>query len=62
MDTATIHHLLVADTLRYFKSDDTRGAKRNIFEFEYPSRIIKAADFVDPVRQAKAKKLGKDVE
>jgi len=58
MDTATIFHLLEADTLRYFRKDDTKGAIKNMFTFEYPSTLYKASDFVDPVGEAKRRKLG----
>ncbi|NOZ60497.1 MAG: 4Fe-4S binding protein [Calditrichaeota bacterium] len=53
IDTAKIHQMLVVDTLKYYKSDDTVGFKKNIYQFKYPSKVHAAADFVDPVAIAK---------
>lgn len=60
MDTATISALLQADTLYYFKSDNTRGALKNGFTFAYPSTVFAASGFADPVARAKKLKLGTD--
>ena len=53
IDTGKIHQMLVVDTLKYYKSDDTVGYKKNIYKFNYPSKLHPAADFVDPVAIAK---------
>ncbi|OQX84566.1 hypothetical protein B6D60_09055 [candidate division KSB1 bacterium 4484_87] len=53
IDTGKIHQMLVADTLKYYKSDDSVGYKKNIYKFNYPSKLHPAADFVDPVAIAK---------
>jgi hypothetical protein len=40
VDTMKIHQMLIADTLTYFTSDTTKATTPNIFEFEYPARVI----------------------
>jgi hypothetical protein len=57
IDTGKIHQMLVADTLTYFKSDNTLGKQENQFEFLYPGRMHPAKDFVDPVEKARERVL-----
>ncbi|MBN1352972.1 4Fe-4S binding protein [candidate division KSB1 bacterium] len=58
IDTTKIHRYLVADTLRYFKADDSRGKTQNIFKVHYPSRLHSVAGYTDPVQAAKSRELG----
>lgn len=44
VDTTKIHQMLMAETLTYFTSDTTTATTPNIFEFEYPARIVSADD------------------
>lgn len=57
IDTATIHRMMVVDTLVYFKRNDQRGKKANHFEFTYPAMIHSAQDYVDPVEKARQRVL-----
>jgi len=57
IDTGKIHQMMVADTLTYFKSDNTLGKQENQFEFLYPGRMHPAKDFVDPVEKARERVL-----
>ena len=53
VDTATIHRLLMMDSLIYFTSDTTTDKTPNIFKFEYPGREMSASEVVDLVKGQK---------
>lgn len=61
-DTALIYGMLTTDTLAYFQRDGSMGRRVNDFEFALPARRIKASEYTDPVAEAKARKLGAEVE
>ena len=53
VDTTKIHQMLMADSLTYFKSDDTTGKIPNNFKFEYPSKKHSATEYIDMVSESR---------